>query len=232
MKKLPPPVFLLNLKAYIWGVEIVKFAKEVEKIAKEVDVSFIIAPQVIDVFRVAEEVDLPVFSPTIDSIHPGRGVGKVLPEAVKEAGACGVIINHSENQKTLMEIRQCIQRAHELDLLTLVCADSPESAAAVTILGADLVLSEPPELIGTLKSVGREMADFLVSSVTMSKMINTKVLVLAGAGIASPEDGAQVIRLGADGLGASRIIYEAKDRVKFVRDMALSIDSEWKKREK
>ena len=230
MKALSPPIFLLNLKAYLWGKEIVKLAKAVEKIAKEVEVSFIIAPQVIDVYRVAEEVDLPVFAPTIDPITVGRGVGKNLPEAIKEAGACGVLINHSENQRTLREIRQCILRAHELDLLTLVCADSPESAAAVTLLGADLVLPEPPELIGTLRSVGKEMSDFLVNSINQVKQINPKTLVLAGAGIASPEDAAQVIRLGADGFGASRIIYEAKDRVKFVKETALAVEREWKKR--
>jgi len=232
MKALSPPVFLLNLKAYLWGREIIELAKAAEKLSKEVEVSFIIAPQLVDVYRVAEAVDLPVFAPTIDPITPGRGVGKALPEAIKDAGACGVLINHSENQRTLREIRQCIRRAHELNLLTLVCADSPESAAAVTLLGADLVLPEPPELIGTLRSVGREMSDFLTSSVNRVKQINPKTLVLAGAGIASPEDGAQVIRLGADGLGASRIIYEAKDRAKFIRETAKAMEEEWKKRKR
>jgi len=99
--RLQPPIFLLNIKAYMWGREVVEFAKSVEKISKEIEVSFIIAPQVIDVYRVAEAVDLPVFSPTIDPISPGRGVGKILPEAIKEAGASGVLINHSENERTL-----------------------------------------------------------------------------------------------------------------------------------
>lgn len=230
MLKLSPPIILLNLKAYIWGRNVVEFARAVEKIAKDFEVSFIIAPQLVDVYRVAEAVDLPVFAPTIDPILPGRGVGKALPEALKEAGASGVLINHSENQRTLREIRQCILRAHELDLLTLVCADSPENAAAVTLLGADLVLPEPPELIGTLRSVGREMSDFLISSVKGVKQINPNVQVLAGAGIASPEDAAEVIKLGADGFGASRIIFEAKDRIGFVREAALAVEREWKKR--
>lgn len=229
MKDLVPPVFLLNLKAYIWGKEVEEFAKGIDKIAKDVEVTFIIAPQLVDVYRLAQIVDTPVFAPTIDPILPGRGVGKALPEAIKEAGATGVIINHSENQKTLREIRQCIIRAHEVGLNTLVCADSPESSAAVAILGADLVLSEPPELIGTLRSVGKEMADFLIKSVKLVKEIRNKTLVLAGAGIASPEDGAQVIRLGADGLGASRVIYEAKDRIEFVKRTAYAMIKEWEK---
>jgi len=62
------------------------------------------------------------------------------------------------------------------------------------------------------------------------KQINSRTFVLAGAGIASPEDAAQVIQLGADGLGASRIIYEAKDRIRFVRDTALAMLKEWEKR--
>lgn len=229
MREIVPPILLLNLKAYIWGKEVEEFAKEVEKIANDVRVTIVIAPQLVDVYRVAQIVDIPVFAPTIDPIVPGRGVGKALPEAIKEAGAVGVIVNHSENQRTLREIRQCILRAHELGLKTLVCADSPESSVAVTMLGADLVLSEPPELIGTLRSVGREMADFLVNSVKRVKEVKDKTFILAGAGIASPEDGAQVIRLGADGLGASRIIYEVKDRVEFVRQIALAMLREWRK---
>jgi len=229
VREIVPPILLLNLKAYIWGKEVEEFAKEVEKIANDVRVTIVIAPQLVDVYRVAQIVDIPVFAPTIDPIVPGRGVGKALPEAIKEAGAVGVIVNHSENQRTLREIRQCILRAHELGLKTLVCADSPESSVAVTMLGADLVLSEPPELIGTLRSVGREMADFLVNSVKRVKEVKDKTFILAGAGIASPEDGAQVIRLGADGLGASRIIYEVKDRVEFVRQIALAMLREWRK---
>lgn len=229
MKDLIPPIFLLNLKAYIWGREVEEFAKAVNKIAKDIEVTFIIAPQLVDVYRVAQIVDVPVFAPTIDPIVPGRGVGKALPEAIKEAGAMGVLVNHSENQRTLREIRQCILRAHELGLKTLVCADSPESSAAVTLFGADIVLSEPPELIGTLRSVGKEMADFLVDSVKKVKEVNNRTFLLAGAGIASPEDAAQVIRLGADGLGASRIIYEAKDRHMFIKQTALAMMNEWRR---
>jgi triosephosphate isomerase len=42
-----------------------------------------------------------------------------------------------------------IRRAREVGLATMVCADSPEEAAAVALLGPDIVLAEPPELIAT-----------------------------------------------------------------------------------
>jgi triosephosphate isomerase len=80
----------------------------------------------------------------------------VLPEALREAGAVGTLLNHSERRMTLGDINRAIVRAREVGLATLVCADSPEEAAAVAQLGPDIVLAEPPELIATSRSAATE----------------------------------------------------------------------------
>ena len=53
------------------------------------------------------------------------------PEALKAAGAQGVVINHCEKPMTLTAIRQTIERARELDLISFVCADTLAEAQAV-----------------------------------------------------------------------------------------------------
>ena len=59
----------------------------------------------------------------MDSLTPGRGMGHVLPESLKEAGAEAVFLNHAENQKTVSELYATIKRAKELGMITIVCAD-------------------------------------------------------------------------------------------------------------
>lgn len=39
----------------------------------------------------------------MDSIPVGKGMGKTLPEAVKSAGAVGVMLNHAEHKLTILK---------------------------------------------------------------------------------------------------------------------------------
>ena len=47
----------------------------------------------------------------MDFIKPGRGIADVLPEALKAAGAQGVVLNHSERPMTLNALLKTIDRA-------------------------------------------------------------------------------------------------------------------------
>ena len=85
------------------------------------------------------------------------GSGAVLAEAIRDAGAVGAMLNHSERPMTLGDIDRALARAREVGLATMVYADSPEEAAAVAMLGPDIVLAEPPELIATGRSAATEM---------------------------------------------------------------------------
>ncbi len=229
-KQVNPPLFVVGLKAYIWGRRALRLAKIIEEISRDTSVCFCIVPQLVDIYLLAKETKVPIFASTMDPIKPGRGAGLHLPEALKEAGAVGVMINHCENRRTLSDIQKLIRRAHEVGLLALVCCDSPEIAAAAALLGADLVASEPPELIGTLSSVGRVMEGFVKNSVEAVKRINPKTTVLVGAGVSTPEDAAKIIRLGADGTGASRAVFEAEDPKTLLKQIARAVEDEWIRR--
>lgn len=224
------PIFIVETKAYLWGKKALELAKVVEKVSKKSSVYFLFVPQLVDLRLISENIDIPVFAPNIDPIIPGRGLGRDLPEALKEAGAAGVILNHAERRKTLNEIESCIRRAGEVGLLTIVCCDSPSSAAALAQLQPDAILSEPPELIGTLKSVAREMQNFVVESVEAVKKVNEKVLAIVGAGVSSGEDAAKILKLGADGTGASRAICESRDPEKLLSEIASAMEKEWERR--
>ena len=94
--------------------------------------------------------NLIVCAQSMDSLTPGRGMGHVLPESLKEAGAEAVFLNHAENQKTVSELYATIKRAKELGMITIVCADSTVEAKAVACMDPDIVLAEPTDLILSL----------------------------------------------------------------------------------
>ena len=81
--------------------------------------------QIEDIRLIKENTEnLIVCAQSMDSLTPGRGMGHVLPESLKEAGAEAVFLNHAESQKTVSELYATIKRAKELGMITIVCADS------------------------------------------------------------------------------------------------------------
>jgi len=229
-RKLDPPIFIISTKAYLWGEKALKLARIADRIAREYDVCFIMIPQLVDLRMIAESVDIPVYAPNMDPIRPGRGHGHDLPEALKEAGAAGVMINHSERPKTLSEIDGCIRRAREIGLRIIVCCDSPSAAEALASLEPDAILPEPPRLIGTKKPVSVEMKQFVIDSVKAVKSRSRKILLLVGAGISRGSDVAEAIRLGADGAGASRAICESSNPEELLREIAEAMRKAWDSR--
>jgi triosephosphate isomerase len=89
-----PPFFELGPKAYLYGRGVVELARAADRIGKRYDVRIIFTPQYVDIPQVARETaSLHIFAQHMDSIPVGRGIGAVLPEALKEAGAVGVLLN-------------------------------------------------------------------------------------------------------------------------------------------
>ena len=213
-----PPVFEIGLKGYAWGAEAVRLAVEADRLAAELGVAVVYDPQAVDIPAVAAAVrHVHVFAQHMDPVPPGRGVGAVLAEALRDAGATGTLLNHSERPMTPGDLRAAIERAHATGLATLVFADTPAEAGALARLGPDIVLAEPPELIATGVSAGNVMADFVRDAVAAVKAVDPRILVMSGAGVNGPEDVDRMMRLGLDGTGSSSGILRAPDPVRAMR---------------
>ena len=89
--KLQTPIVIVNFKTYLesTGKKAVELAKSAEKASKETGVSIIVVPQFVDIARISEAVEIPVFSQHVDPIKPGNSTGHILAEAVKEARCSG-----------------------------------------------------------------------------------------------------------------------------------------------
>lgn len=219
------PVLVINFKTYAkaTGKKALELAKVAEKVAKELNVEIIVAVQYTDIKLIAESVEIPVYAQHIDPIKPGAHTGHILPEAVKEAGAQGTLLNHSEYRLRLDMINEAILRAKEVGLETIVCADKPETSAAVATLKPTAIAIEPPELIGTGISVSRAKPEVITNTVNIIRKIDREIPILTGAGITYREDVEKALKLGTQGVLVASAIVKAKNWEEKIKELSLPL---------
>jgi triosephosphate isomerase len=219
------PFFEIGPKAYLYGESMLALAKAADKASAKYDVQVILTPQYTDIPMLAKETKhLLIFAQHMDPLPVGRGLGSVLPEAVKAAGAVGVMLNHAEKRISLSDLNRTIKRADEVGLATIVCTDTVEEAAAVAHLAPNIIVAEPPELIGT-----GQVSDmnYVKKSIEAVRSINPDIYVLQGAGISSGKDVYNVIKAGADATGSTSGIIKAEDPVAMIDEMLSAVRKAW-----
>lgn len=224
-EKLTVPMIVINFKAYMesTGKKAIDLAKHAEKVADETGVSVGVAPQSVDIRAVADTVHIPVFAQHVDPIRPGGFTGHVLLDSVKEAGATGTLINHSERQLKLSDIDEVIRFTREKGLMSCVCANNPSISTAVATLKPDILAIEPPELIGMGIPVSKAKPEIVSDTVKQVREVNPTVTILCGAGISRGEDVAAALKLGTQGVLVASGIVKAKDQYAVIREFADSM---------
>ena len=221
MGNMQSPFLIVNPKSYLYGNESLKLAKAADQAAKDTGLPIIFTCPYADVRMIRENTEnIIVCVQSMAPLTPGRGMGHVLPESLKEAGADAVFLNHAENPKTLSDLYACIRRAAELDMTSIVCADSITEAKAVACMNPDVVLAEPTDLIGT-----GQVADdaYTMEAIDQVRKVNPDVLVVVASGVSTAEDCYNMIRLGADGTGGTSGILNAPSPAVRIREMAEAI---------
>lgn len=222
-----PPFFEIGPKAFLYGKKVLELAQHADEISQKYKVQIIFTPQSVDIYRVAKECPhLFVFAQHMDALPVGRGVGSVLPEAVKDAGARGVLLNHAEKPLGVDVIRQTIQRADEVGLASLVCAGSLNEVSVIAHMNPNIVLAEAPELIGKgVRSQEDQKAIQLINQ-TVYK-INPNIHVLHGAGITDEKDVYDIIALGAEATGSTSGIIKAPNPFDMLEKMIQAVRKAW-----
>jgi len=211
-------MIITNFKTYqsASAENAVKLAKIHQAVSEELDVDIRIAVQAVDLYRVKKAVKIPVFAQHIDPIVFGSATGHILPEAVKATGAEGTILNHSECRLDRETLKKSIERAKEVGLTTVVCAETPEEGASFLEFEPDYIAVEPPELIGGDISVSTAKPDIIKNA---AKLIGSEKL-LVGAGVKNGDDVRIAIKLGAKGVLLASGITKAKDPKAVLMDLA------------
>ena len=186
MAKAERPFLIVNPKSYLYGQKSLELALAADKTAAETGLQIFFTCPYADIRLIRENTShVVVCAQSLDPLTPGRGMGHVLPESLKEAGADAVFLNHAENPKTVAELSACVKRAKELDMITVVCADSTMEAAAVACLDPDIVLAEPTDLIGTGKTADDS---YVTETVAALNKVNPNVLVMIASGVVTADD--------------------------------------------
>lgn len=220
-----PPFFEIGPKAYLYGEEMLALAKVIDKTALKYDLDVIVTPQYTDIKLLADNTErILVFAQHMDPLPVGRGLGSVLPEAVKAAGAVGVMLNHAEKPISMETLQETIKRADEVGLATIVCADTLEDVKTIAKMGPNLIVAEPTELIGTGQTSD---ANYVVDTIKAVEEINPDIMVLQGAGISNGQDVYNTIKLGAQATGSTSGIIKAADPYAMVEEMLCNLRKAW-----
>lgn len=215
------PFLVVNPKSYLYGQKSLELAKAADETARQTGIQIFFTCPFTDIRYIKENTSyITVTAQHMESLPPGRGMGHILPESLKEAGVGAVFLNHAENAMTVAELSQTIQRAKDLEIITIVCADSVSEGQAIAQLGPDILLCEPTDLIGTGKVADNS---YVIDAVNKIKAIDKNIAVMIASGVTTADDVYNVIKLGADGTGATSGILKAPSPAKRVQEMADAI---------
>ncbi len=228
MTNIKAPFFEIGPKSYLYGQDVIDLAKAADAASEKYGVDIIFTTPLVEIARVrAATRRIHVFAPHMDPLRPGRGLADTLPESLVAAGAEGVMLNHCEKPLSLSVLKATIERAKEVGLTTIVCADSCVEASMIARLKPDIIVAEPTELVGTGVSCGPEYVEAATRAV---KDVDPDILVLTAAGIAGGQDVYDVISAGADATGSSSGVAKAPDRAAMVDEMISAVRRAWDER--
>jgi len=215
-------MMLINFKNYheSTGKNAIKIAKIAEKVAEELNVNISIAPSLIDLAKVKENVSIPVYAQHADAINYGSYTGQILLENIKEYGIDGIMVNHSERNILIKDIEFIVKKAKALNMKTMVCASTSNISGALAIFNPDYIAIEPPELIGGDISVSVARPEIITESLNIVRRISPETKVLCGAGIKNGLDVKKALELGANGILVASGVVKAKDVEKAIYELA------------
>jgi triosephosphate isomerase len=227
--QITPPFFEIGPKAYLYGQEVLKLARHADRMSAKYRVQIIFTPQYVDIPVLAQSTKkLLIFAQHMDSLPVGRGVGSVLPEALKAAGAVGVLLNHAEKKLSLEELERTIRRADEVGLASMICADNLEEAVLIAHMRPNIIIAEVPDLIGAGKRA--EDDHQIIAGINAAVWaIDPEIHVLHGAGISCGQDVYDIISAGAQAAGSTSGIIMADDPFTMLEEMIRSERVAWDK---
>lgn len=160
-----------------------------------------------------------VFAQHVDPFEAGAHTGAVTPEALVNLRIKGSLINHSE-RRCPDAVGPAVKRMKALSLETLVCAESPAECGKFARLRPSFIAVEPPELIGSGKSVSKSKPKAISDSLDAVHKVSTTLPLLCGAGVSNAKDVEKALALGASGVLLASAFVKAPEPVKFLEALA------------
>ena len=217
-------MFVINCKNYeeIAGNEIIKFVKIAERISKKFKVKIAIAPPQ-HLIGLVSNSSITILAQHIDDSKIGSTTGFMIPELLKKSKVKGSLINHSEHRISSSEIKKLVLKLKELKMISILCVKDVAEAKKYAKLEPDYIAIEPPELIGSGRSVSTEKPELITKAAVAVKIAKNKTKLLCGAGIVSGKDVSKAIELGSKGILVASGIIKSKDWNKVITEFTKSM---------
>ncbi len=213
---------IINFKNYreISGDKALALTRDAERVSEQTDTEIIISPPQVLLAWLIKNTKLGVIAQHVDVQQPGPSTGFSIPEIVKDVGGAGSLINHSEHPINQEIIRDLISRLGSLGLLSIVCAKNLSELKDYSSMSPDYVAIEPPELIGTKKSIATEKPSLITDSFQHLKLVASRSQLICGAGINSSEDIRIAMKLGSKGILAASSVIKSKNWYEKIYELA------------
>lgn len=186
-------MIVINSKNYLTGEKLIARAQLIEKYLPKA----VLAVPAADIFEVSAETRLTIFAQHMNWQEKGRATGFSLPEDLKEAGAVGSLLNHSEHTVQFPVIKKTIEHARGHKLKIILCAASLAEVKKFIALKPWAIAYEDAQLVGSGKSITTYRTEEVKKFAAMLR--GKKTIPLCGAGIQSAEDVRASKKLGCRG---------------------------------
>ncbi|MGI6278346.1 MAG: triose-phosphate isomerase [Patescibacteria group bacterium] len=215
----------INFKTYpeATGEKALRLAKICHRVAQNKKVEIIPLVQTVDLLRISQAIEGPVWAQHADWQKPGQATGWINLEALMASGATGTLLNHSEHRLPPGTIKQIIRRAKDVnnDFGAMVCGETLGQLKKLVFAKPDYLAYEIKELIGGPDSITKASPGSVRKAIIIAKEKNVPLVV--GAGINSREDVLLAKKMGARGVLISSAVVLADNPEEKLRELASGI---------
>ena len=212
-------MFLVNFKTYIESSfeNALELLNDMEEVFEDFEIEMIACPQAVDLRRLSGNAKkVKIWAQHVDPEERGRATGWLTPEVVKECGAWGTLLNHSEHKLSFGVLAETVARCKEVGLKVLIFADNVEEAKMAAELKPDYVSYEPPELVGSENSSVARAKPEVIKNVVVAV---PEIPIIVGAGVKDVEDVRVSLQLGAGGIAIASAVVKADNRREKLREL-------------
>ncbi len=210
-------MIFLSLKTYreATGNNVIKLLSSVKKVFQETGIPIISIAQATDIYRIKKELNIEVWAQHVDPIDPGKNTGWISPYSVKQAGASGVLINHSDHKIPEETTIKTVEKAKQYGLKTMLIGHTVEMVEKFDTFDIDLVSYEKEDLIASTISMIDQQEEAIKELV---KKLRHPLII--GAGINDGEDVKKSVLAGAKGVLLATYFVTAPDPEAKLRELA------------
>lgn len=196
-----------------------EFVKGAYSISQASGVEIVISPPQ-HLLKWLSDLNVNIIAQHVDIAEPGSSTGHIIPDLLKNSGIYGAIINHSEHRVSLNDITKVIDILNKLNMVSVVCTQSIDETITCAKMEPDYVAIEPPELIGTGKSISTQQPALIRDARSGIDKLNVRTKLLCGAGIVNGPDVSAALKLGSSGVLVASGVVKANDPLWVLKELA------------